>query len=127
MVYTRFGGPEVLHVVEAPVPSPKHDEVLIRVHATTVTSAETGMRQGRPLWGRVIIGFTGPRRRMRTLGIELAGTVSAVGRDVPVHLGLGDASRVDVQVTFPAAGKRTATWRRNVSPAPKVPLLVRTR
>ena len=82
MVYTRFGGPEVLHVVEAPVPSPKHDEVLIRVHATTVTSAETGMRQGRPLWGRVIIGFTRPRRRMRTLGIELAGTVTAVGRDV---------------------------------------------
>ena len=36
------------------------------------------MRQGKPLWGRVIIGFTGPRRKFRTLGTELAGTVKAV-------------------------------------------------
>jgi NADPH:quinone reductase-like Zn-dependent oxidoreductase len=82
MVYTRFGGPEVLRLVELPAPAPKHDEVLIRIHATTVTSAEAGMRRGRPLWGRVILGLTRPRRAMRTLGIELAGEVAAVGRDV---------------------------------------------
>lgn len=64
------------------MPTPKPDEVLIRIQATTVTSAETGMRQGRPLWGRVILGVTRPRRAMRTLGIELAGTVAAAGRDV---------------------------------------------
>ena len=40
------------------------------------------MRQGKPLWGRVIIGFTGPRRRFRTLGNEFAGTVTAAGRNV---------------------------------------------
>ena len=82
VVYTRYGAPEVLHLIESPTPSPGRDEVLIRVHATTVTSAETGMRRGLPMWGRVIIGFTGPRRRMQTLGIELAGTISAVGSDV---------------------------------------------
>jgi NADPH2:quinone reductase len=82
VVYSRFGPPDVLRLTEAPIPTPKHDEVLIRIHATTVTSAETAMRQGRPLWGRVIIGFTRPRRSMRTLGIELSGEVAAVGRDV---------------------------------------------
>jgi NADPH2:quinone reductase len=40
------------------------------------------MRRGEPRWGRVIIGFTGPRKRMRTLGTELAGEVEAVGNDV---------------------------------------------
>ena len=82
VVYSRFGPPDVLRLTEVPTPTPKHDEVLIRIHATTVTSAESGMRQGRPLWGRAIIGFTRPRRSMRTLGIELAGEVAAVGRDV---------------------------------------------
>jgi NADPH2:quinone reductase len=82
VVYTRFGAPEVLRLVEVPEPVPRRDEVMIRVHATTVTSAEVGMRKGQPAWGRVIIGFTRPRRRMRTLGIELAGEVIAVGRDV---------------------------------------------
>jgi len=50
--------------------------------ATTVTAAESAMRQGLPLWGRAIIGFFGPRRRFRTLGTELAGEVAAVGREV---------------------------------------------
>ncbi len=82
VVYSRFGPPDVLRLTDVPTPTPKHDEVLIRIHATTVTSAESGMRQGRPLWGRAIIGFTRPRRSMRTLGIELAGEVTAAGREV---------------------------------------------
>jgi NADPH2:quinone reductase len=82
VVYTRFGPPEVLQHKEMPIPVPGDGEVCVRVHATTVTAAESAMRQGKPLWGRVIIGFTGPRRRFRTLGNELAGTVTAVGRNV---------------------------------------------
>src|SRR5262245_32919457 len=64
------------------MPVPRDDEVCVRVHATTVTAAESAMRQGNPLWGRVILGFTGPRRRFRTLGNEFAGTVAATGRRV---------------------------------------------
>ncbi|WP_230416017.1 NAD(P)-dependent alcohol dehydrogenase [Micromonospora tarapacensis] len=89
VVYTKFGPPEVLRLVERPTPEPKPNEVLIRVHATTVTSAESGMRQGRPLWGRVIIGLTGPRRAMRTLGIELSGEIAAIGEKV-TRFRLGD-------------------------------------
>lgn len=55
---------------------------MIRIRATTVTSAETGMRQGKPYWGRIIIGFRGPRRKLRTLGLELAGEVESVGNGV---------------------------------------------
>ena len=80
--YTQFGSPNVLKVTELDRPTPNNRELLIRVVATTVTSAECGMRRGEPRWGRVILGFTRPRRRMRILGTEIAGIVEAVGRDV---------------------------------------------
>ena len=82
VVYRRFGPPEVLAVEDVPKPRPRDDEVLIAVRATTVTSAEVAMRRGEPLWGRVILGFVRPRKRMRTLGIELAGVIESVGKDV---------------------------------------------
>ncbi len=81
-MYTRFGPPEVLELRDVPKPVPARDEVLIRVHATTVTSAEAAMRRGEPLWGRVIIGVFRPRARMRVLGIELAGVIESVGAAV---------------------------------------------
>jgi NADPH:quinone reductase-like Zn-dependent oxidoreductase len=82
VVYTRFGPPEVLAVEEVAKPTPQAHEVLVRVHATTVTSAEAAMRRGEPLWGRVILGFFRPRKRMRTLGTELAGVIESVGESV---------------------------------------------
>jgi NADPH:quinone reductase-like Zn-dependent oxidoreductase len=81
-VYTRFGPPEVLEVRETETPSPRDDEVLVRIHATTVTAAEAAMRRGRPLWGRVILGIVRPRKRMQTLGTELAGEIVSVGSRV---------------------------------------------
>ena len=80
--YTEFGSPDVLRLSETDRPVPGNRELLIRVVATTVTSAECGMRRGEPRWGRVILGFTAPRRRMRILGTEIAGIVETVGRDV---------------------------------------------
>jgi NADPH:quinone reductase-like Zn-dependent oxidoreductase len=81
-VYERFGPPEVVRVVEVDKPVPGDAEVLIRVRASTVTSAECLMRTGRPLWGRVVLGLRRPRRKMRGLGLELAGEIESVGRDV---------------------------------------------
>lgn len=81
-VYTKFGPPEVLELRDVPKPAPASDEVLIRVHATTVTSAEAAMRRGEPLWGRVVLGIFRPRLRMRVLGIELAGVIESVGARV---------------------------------------------
>lgn len=82
VVYDRFGPPEVLRIEDVPKPVPGDDEVLIRVRASTVTSAECLMRAGRPLWGRVVLGFRRPRRMMRGLGLELAGEVESVGSGV---------------------------------------------
>jgi NADPH2:quinone reductase len=82
VTYSRFGPPDVLAVEDVAEPTPRANEVLVEIHATTVTSAEAAMRRGEPLWGRVIIGFFAPRKRMRTLGIELAGVVAAVGERV---------------------------------------------
>lgn len=81
-VHTKFGPPEVVQLVERPIPALRPGDVLIKVHATTVTSAETAMRRGEPLWGRVILGLRHPRAKLRTLGLEVAGVVERVGPDV---------------------------------------------
>lgn len=82
IVWTKYGAPQVLQLQEVAKPMPKADEVLIKVYATTVTAADCLMRQGEPLWGRVILGLTKPRQRFRILGLELAGKIEAVGKDV---------------------------------------------
>jgi len=82
IVHTRFGSPDVLELREVAKPVPLRGEVLIKVHATTVTTAECLMRQGKPAWGRVVLGVFRPRRKLRTLGLELAGEIESVGADV---------------------------------------------
>ena len=78
-MYQAYGPPEVLTLVDRPTPLPRGDQVQVRVHATTVTSAECGMRRGEPRWGRVIIGPLRPRKGIQVLGLEFAGEVSALG------------------------------------------------
>jgi NADPH:quinone reductase-like Zn-dependent oxidoreductase len=55
IAYKQYGGPAVLHLTEVPKPTPKTGEVLIRVHATTVTAADIMMRKGKPWIGRQMI------------------------------------------------------------------------
>jgi len=82
IVYKKYGSPDVLELQEVAKPTPKDNEVLIRVYATTVTTAECDMRKGEPLWGRIIYGFRKPREKFKILGIELAGNIESVGKDV---------------------------------------------
>jgi NADPH2:quinone reductase len=79
VVFTEFGTPDVLRIQDIEKPVPRDRDVLIKVNATTVTTAESLMRRGRPLWGRIIIGFLRPRKRFRVLGLEVAGEVVSVG------------------------------------------------
>jgi NADPH:quinone reductase-like Zn-dependent oxidoreductase len=79
VMFHRYGPPEVLTPVELPIPAPRGDQVQIRVQATTVTSAECGMRRGEPRWGRIILGPLRPRAGVRVLGLEFAGEVTALG------------------------------------------------
>jgi NADPH2:quinone reductase len=78
-MFRAYGPPDVLTPVDLPMPVARGDQVVVRVHATTVTAAECGMRRGEPRWGRVVIGLRRPRAAVRVLGLEFAGEVTAVG------------------------------------------------
>lgn len=85
MTYRQYGGPDVVTLSEVEKPSPKHNEVLIRILATTVTSGDfrarsLNMPAGFGLIGRLVFGLAGPRQPI--LGTELAGIVEAVGANV---------------------------------------------
>ena len=80
VVQDRYGPPEVLRIEEVEQPVPKDDEVLIRVRASTVTQTDTHARRADLFLWRLVFGLRRPRSR--TLGVELAGEVVAVGSAV---------------------------------------------
>src|SRR5206468_12957674 len=87
VVYEKYGPPEVLHLEDVERPVPKDDEVLIKIHATTVNRLDCHTREAHRSNGRVVMvlsrlvsGVRAPRQRL--LGSELAGTVEQAGRAV---------------------------------------------
>lgn len=79
VVYERYGGPEVLRIVDVPAPAPEVGQVLIRVVATSVNLSDWECLRGSPAYAR-IGGLRSPARR--TLGSDIAGVVEAVGSAV---------------------------------------------
>ncbi len=80
IVCTKYGPPEVLQLQEVEKPVPKDNEVLIKVHAATATTAGLSGRAGKPYFARFVTGLTKPKKNV--LGMELAGEIEAVGKDV---------------------------------------------
>jgi NADPH:quinone reductase-like Zn-dependent oxidoreductase len=80
VVYDRYGPPDVLRLEDVERPVPKEDEVLVRIHATTVNRTDCHMRQAKPFIWRFFTGLRRPKRKI--LGSELAGEVEAVGAAV---------------------------------------------
>jgi NADPH:quinone reductase-like Zn-dependent oxidoreductase len=116
--YTKYGSPDVLTQVTRPQPTPKPNEVLVRIFATTVSAGDWRARsltmpKGLGLIGRLVFGITRPRQPI--LGTEFSGVVEAVGSEVTKYqtgdavIGFpGAAFGAHAEfITMPADGKLT--------------------
>lgn len=96
VVYTEYGGPDVLKVKEVEQPVPKDNEVLIKVHAASVNSWDWELLRGKPFIAR-LGGVLKPKYKI--LGADIAGRIEVVGSDVkylkPGDEVFGDISRCD--------------------------------
>jgi len=86
IVWTKYGPPDVLQLQEVEKPSPRDNEVLIKIRATTVTAGDLGLRGLQVpvllrLPARIFLGVIRPTR-IRILGQELAGEIESIGKDV---------------------------------------------
>ena len=99
--YKDYGAPDVLEKIEVATPTPKPNEVLIRIYATTVSAGDWRARsltmpKGLGLMGRLVFGIAGPRKPI--LGTEFSGLIEAVGVEVTSY------KPGDAVIGFPGAG-----------------------
>ena len=86
IVYTKYGPPDVLHLEEVEKTTPKDNEVLIKIYATTVTTGDVNARgfvfvpRGFGFVSRLMFGLGKPQKTI--LGVEFAGEIEATGKDV---------------------------------------------
>jgi NADPH:quinone reductase-like Zn-dependent oxidoreductase len=87
MILRKYGPPDVLHLEEVEKPTPKDNELLVKVHAASVNALDWHFLRGKPFLVRMGYGFLRPKTRI--LGYDIAGRVEAVGRNV-TRFKLGD-------------------------------------
>jgi NADPH:quinone reductase-like Zn-dependent oxidoreductase len=80
IVYTNYGAPDVLELKEVEKPTPKDDEVLVKVHAVSANAADLHLLRGDPFLLRLMSGLLKPKNTI--LGSDIAGRVEAVGKNI---------------------------------------------
>ena len=80
IVYTKYGSPDVLQLKEVAKPTPKDNEVLIKIQATTVNRTDCATVRAKPFFMRIVTGLFKPKKQIP--GTEFAGKVEAVGKNV---------------------------------------------
>lgn len=79
-VYTQYGSPDVLQIQEVAKPVPTDDEVIIKIHATSINDWDWGLIRGTPVYIRLLSGLRKPN--VNIPGVDVAGTIEAVGKNV---------------------------------------------
>lgn len=79
-IYTKYGPPELVQIQDVPIPIPKENEVLIKVHISTVNRTDCGFRSAQYFVSRFFSGLIRPK--FKTLGNEFAGTIESIGSKV---------------------------------------------
>jgi len=89
MVQDRYGPPDILRLTDLERPTPRADEVLVKVHAASINEWDGGRLRGKLLVNRAMFGFLRPRGKHRILGCDISGRVESMGANV-TRLKVGD-------------------------------------
>lgn len=84
----RYGTPDVLKLDSLEKPTPKDDEVLVKIQAIPITTEDPLQRMGKPYFTRLFLGFTKPKKSV--LGAEFSGNIEAIGKNVTLF-DIGDS------------------------------------
>lgn len=79
-IYKKYGSPKVIELINTDKPLPKSNEILVKIKASSVTRADTMMRQGSPKFGRLFLGLFKPKNT--SLGTGFSGVIEAIGKEV---------------------------------------------
>ena len=82
IVFTKYGSPDDLQLTEVKKPAPGDDELLVRVHASSINSWDWEYLNGTPFVNRLMFGILKPKPGKQRLGADIAGTVEIVGKNV---------------------------------------------